>query len=71
MHMSSGQVKSRCPVSVAVIARNFMAGMTAIISPSRQTYDTLMKYKVKAPIEIIPTGVNTSFNVFVVLFFSS
>ena len=35
-----------------------MAGMTGIISPSRQTYDTLMKYKVKAPIEIIPTGVN-------------
>ena len=46
------------PGSVAVIARNYMAGMTGIISPSRQTYDTLMKYKVKAPIEIIPTGVN-------------
>ncbi len=46
------------PGSVAVIARNFMAGMTGIISPSRQTYDTLTKYKVKAPIEIIPTGVN-------------
>ena len=46
------------PGSVAVIARNFMAGMTGIISPSRQTYDTLMKYKVKVPIEIIPTGVN-------------
>ena len=47
------------PGSVAVIARNFMAGMTGIISPSVQTFNTLTKYKVKAPIEIIPTGVNT------------
>ena len=32
--------------------------MTGIISTSRQTFDTRMKYKVKAPIEMIPTGVN-------------
>jgi len=46
------------PASVAVIARSFMAGMTGVIAPSKQTYDTLTKYKVSAPIEIIPTGVN-------------
>jgi 1,2-diacylglycerol 3-alpha-glucosyltransferase len=46
------------PGGVAVIARGFMSGMTGIISPSKQTYDVLTEYKVEAPIEIIPTGVN-------------
>lgn len=46
------------PASVAVIARGYMMGMTGVIAPSKQTYDTLTKYKVSAPIEIIPTGVN-------------
>lgn len=45
------------PRSVAVIARYYMNGMTSVIAPSRQTYATLEKYKVKAPIDIIPTGV--------------
>lgn len=46
------------PASVAVIARSYMAGMTGVIAPSKQTFDTLTKYKVSAPIEIIPTGVS-------------
>lgn len=45
------------PGGVAVIARNFMHGMTGIISPSRQTFETLQAYKVEAPVVIIPTGV--------------
>jgi len=45
------------PADVALIARYFLNSMTAIVSPSQQTFDTLMKYKVKAPVEIIPTGV--------------
>jgi 1,2-diacylglycerol 3-alpha-glucosyltransferase len=46
------------PSGVATIARGFMSGMTGIISPSRQTAEVLAEYKVSAPVEIIPTGVN-------------
>ena len=48
------------PADVALIARYFLNSMTAIISPSQQTFDTLTKYKVKVPIEIIPTGVKVA-----------
>ncbi|MBM7618021.1 1,2-diacylglycerol 3-alpha-glucosyltransferase [Weissella uvarum] len=47
------------PGGVAVIARYFLHGMTGIIAPSKQTYDTLEDYKITAPIAIIPTGVKT------------
>lgn len=50
------------PADVAVMSRYFLNSMTAIISPSQQTFDTLMKYKVKAPVEIIPTGVKVAHN---------
>lgn len=46
------------PGGVAVMARGFMRDMTGVIAPSVQTRDVLMEYKVEAPIEIIPTGVN-------------
>lgn len=48
------------PADVALIARYFLNSMTAIVSPSQQTFDTLMKYKVQTPVEIIPTGVKVA-----------
>lgn len=50
------------PADVALMARYFLNSMTAIVSPSQQTFDTLMKYKVMAPVEIIPTGVKVAHN---------
>lgn len=48
------------PGGVAVIARYFMHGMTGIVSPSKQTFDTLKEYKVDTPVVIIPTGVRVA-----------
>ncbi|GAK31438.1 glycosyltransferase [Weissella oryzae SG25] len=45
------------PSGVALMARGFMAGMTGVISPSKQTFDVLTEYRVESPIEVIPTGV--------------
>ncbi|MCT8395395.1 glycosyltransferase family 4 protein [Weissella soli] len=47
--------------AVALLARGFTHGMTAVIAPSKQTYETLARYKVAPPLEIIPTGVKVDF----------
>ncbi|MDR3190020.1 MAG: glycosyltransferase [Lactobacillaceae bacterium] len=48
------------PGAVRLLIRGFVHGMTAVVAPSKQTFETLMGYKVSSPIEIIPTGVKVN-----------
>ncbi|GAJ27310.1 glycosyltransferase LafA [Liquorilactobacillus sucicola DSM 21376 = JCM 15457] len=46
------------PYHVKQMSRSFCYHMTGIIAPSERVLTTLKNYKIKAPISIIPTGVN-------------
>ncbi|MCM0583049.1 glycosyltransferase family 4 protein [Weissella diestrammenae] len=45
------------PGGVAMIMRGYSRGLTGLVAPSEQTREQLLEYGIKAPIEIIPTGV--------------
>ncbi len=45
------------PKGVGTIMKAYMMGMSAVIAPSQLVQETLLRYGVKAPIRIIPTGV--------------
>ncbi|MDO4903922.1 MAG: glycosyltransferase family 4 protein [Limosilactobacillus sp.] len=46
------------PKNVASYARLYMRHMCGIVAPSERVLDTLRSYNIKAPIRIIPTGIN-------------
>ncbi|MBZ5961414.1 glycosyltransferase family 4 protein [Leuconostoc gasicomitatum] len=46
------------PKGVGTLMKAYMSGMVGVIAPSQLVQETLLRYGVKAPIRIIPTGVS-------------
>ena len=46
------------PKGVGTLMKAYMSGMVGVIAPSQLVKETLIRYGIKAPIRIIPTGVS-------------